>query len=74
MPIKIIPQVQPEPLLLDESGAEAKLRREDADFIRRGRAAIERSVKNDDGVPAEEVIAMLQAKVDAARSRRAKAK
>lgn len=46
-------------------------RRENSEFIRRGLAAIKRSTEADDGIPAEDVIAKLQAKVDAARKRRA---
>lgn len=42
-----------------------------AQFVARGRAAIARSEAAGDFVPAEQVLARLQAKVDAAQARRA---
>lgn len=47
---------------------EVTRRRVQAEFIRRGMAAINRTVAADDGVPAEVVIAKLEAKVAAARN------
>lgn len=50
--------------------AERQRRRRQAEFVRRGREAIKRSIAAGDWVPAEEVIERLRAKVDAARKRR----
>lgn len=47
--------------------AEVTRRRVQTEFIRRGMAAIERTVAAGDGVPAEAVIAKLEAKLAAAR-------
>ncbi len=41
----------------------------EAEFVRRGRAAIQRTIAKDDGIPAAVVIAKLEAKVNAARKR-----
>lgn len=49
---------------------ERQRRRRQAEFERRGREAIKRSIAAGDGVPADAVIARLRAKVDAARKRR----
>jgi uncharacterized protein (DUF433 family) len=43
---------------------------EQSEFIRRGSAAIERTVAADDGLPVEEVIAKLEAKIAVARKNR----
>jgi hypothetical protein len=48
-------------------------RRERAEFVRRGLAAIKRTVEADDGVPAEAVIAKLRATAAAARKKRTQA-
>jgi predicted transcriptional regulator len=50
--------------------SEVNRRRVQAEFIRRGMAAIERTVAANDGVPAEEVIAKLEAKVALAKKTR----
>lgn len=50
--------------------AERQRRRRQAEFVRRGREAIKRSLAAGGGVPADAVIARLRAKVDAARKRR----
>lgn len=44
-------------------------RESQAAFVARGKASIERSIENGDGVPAEVVIAKLTAKLVAARKR-----
>ena len=54
-----------------ESPLEDARLREESEFRRRGREAIEGTIETGSGIPAEEVIAKLQAKVDAARQRRA---
>lgn len=46
---------------------EVTRRRVQSEFIRRGMAAIHRTVSSDDGVPAEAVIAKLEMKLAAAR-------
>ena len=51
--------------------AERQRLRRQAQFERRGREAIKRSIAADDWIPAEEVIGKLRAKVDGARKRRA---
>jgi hypothetical protein len=51
--------------------AERQRLRRQAEFERRGREAIKRSIAAGDWIPAEEVIEKLRAKVDAARKRRA---
>jgi len=51
--------------------AERQRRRRKAEFMRRGREAIKRSIAAGDWIPAEEVIEKLRAKVEAARKRRA---
>lgn len=50
--------------------AERQRLRRQAEFERRGREAIKRSITAGDWIPAEEVIEKLRAKVDAARARR----
>lgn len=50
--------------------AERQRLRRQAEFERRGREAIKRSIAAGDWIPAEEVIGKLRAKVDAARKRR----
>ena len=50
---------------------EVARRRSDSEFVRRGRAAIARSVAAGDGIPAEVVIAKLELKVARARAMRA---
>lgn len=50
--------------------AERQRRRRQAEFVRRGRKAIKRSIAAGDWIPAEEVIEKLRAKVEAARKRR----
>ena len=47
---------------------------QDTLFVERGRAAIARSIADGDGIPADVVIAKLEAKVQAARNRRDQAK
>ena len=47
--------------------SEVTRRRVQAEFVRRGMAAIERTVIAEDGVPAEDVIAKLEAKLALAR-------
>lgn len=54
----------------NESVLDDERRRHDEEFRRRGRAAINHSVETGVPIPAEEVIAKLQAKIDAARQRR----
>jgi Arc/MetJ-type ribon-helix-helix transcriptional regulator len=49
--------------------AEVSRRRDQSEFVRRGLAAIARSEADRDWVPAETVIAKLEAKVAAARER-----
>lgn len=49
---------------------EVDRRREDAEFVRRGLAAIKRTHEAGDGVPADAVIAKLEAKLAAARRTR----
>lgn len=56
-----------------ESPLEDARLHEEGQFRRRGREAIERTIETGSGIPAEEVIAKLQAKVDAARQRQAQA-
>lgn len=50
--------------------AERQRLRRQAEFVRRGREAIKRSIDAGDWIPAEEVIEKLRAKVDATRKRR----
>ena len=50
--------------------AEVTRRREHSEFIRRGLAAIARTVSANDGIPAEAVLAKLEAKLAAARKAR----
>lgn len=50
--------------------AEVTRRREQSEFIRRGLAAIARASTANDGIPAEAVIAKLEAKLAAARASR----
>lgn len=50
--------------------AERQRLRRQAEFERRGREAIKRSITAGDWIPAEEVIEKLRAKIDAARARR----
>ena len=50
--------------------AEVTRRREQSEFIRRGLAAIARTVSANDGIPANAVIAKLEAKLAAARKAR----
>jgi hypothetical protein len=47
--------------------AEVTRRREQSEFIRRGLAAIARTVSANDGIPADAVIAKLEAKLASAR-------
>jgi hypothetical protein len=47
--------------------AEVTRRREQSEFIRRGLAAIARTVSANDGIPADAVLAKLEAKLAAAR-------
>jgi hypothetical protein len=54
-----------------ESPLEDARLHEEGQFRRRGREAIERTIETGSGIPAGEIIANLQAKVDAARQRRA---
>ncbi|MGN6830514.1 YlcI/YnfO family protein [Paucibacter sp. M5-1] len=49
---------------------EVARRREHAEFVRRGLAAIKRTVDAGDGIPADAVIAKLRAKVAQARKNR----
>mgnify|MGYP000876571573 CR=1 FL=1 len=49
---------------------EVRRRREQGEFVRRGLAAIERSRQAGDGIPAETVIAKLEARLAAARKTR----
>jgi len=51
--------------------SEVARRREQAEFVQRGLAAIERTVVAGDGVPAEAVIAKLEARLAAAKRLRA---
>ena len=48
---------------------EVNRRLDQAEFLRRGLAAIERTVANGDGIPAASVIAKLEAKLAAAKPR-----
>ena len=48
---------------------EVRRRKTQAEFVRRGMAAIERTVTADDGVPAQDMIARLEAKLAAAKAR-----
>ena len=48
---------------------EVHRRRAQAEFARRGMAAIDRTVADDDGIPAQEVLARLEHKLAAARAR-----
>lgn len=50
--------------------AEVTRRREQSEFIRRGLAAIARTVSANDGIPAGAVLARLEAKLAAARTAR----
>ena len=50
--------------------SEVTRRRVQAEFVRRGMAAIERTVIAEDGVPAEDVIAKLETKLALARKNR----
>lgn len=51
---------------------EVARRRDQSEFVRRGLASIARSEANGDWIPAEQVIAKLEAKVAAARERQKK--
>jgi hypothetical protein len=50
--------------------AEVTRRREQSEFIRRGLAAIARTVSANDGIPADAVLAKLEAKLASARKAR----
>ena len=81
-PVRIAPQLREELEQALEEGEtlaalvesavrhEVHRRREQAEFVRRGLAAIERSRQAGDGIPAEAVIAKLEAKLAAARKTR----
>jgi len=54
--------------------SEVVRRREHAEFVRRGLAAIKRSTEADDGIPAAAVISKLRARVAVARKKKSEAR